>query len=96
VKDLSVLPHVVVTTTFGTSINSSGEGSERVASCCQLAFKTSPASFAFEAMVAKATNLVQSIEENMAFYLAFVETQNLAASLADNINHRLLAFPGYD
>jgi hypothetical protein len=78
------------------SIKSCGEGAERVASRCQLAFKKSPASFAFEAMVAKETNSVERIEENVAFHRAFLETQNLAASLADDFNHRLLALPEYD
>jgi hypothetical protein len=53
------------------SIKSCGEGAERVASRCQLADKKSPTSFALQAMVAKETNSVERIEENVAFHRVF-------------------------
>jgi hypothetical protein len=73
-----------------------GIGAERLAFRCQLSDKMQVDGFAFATMVAKETNLVERIEENIEFHRKFCETQNLAAHLADEFNQRLQAIPGYD
>jgi Alpha-kinase family len=46
-------------------------------------------------MVAKETNLVERIEENVEYHKTFCETQDLASHLAAEFNKRLQALPGY-
>jgi hypothetical protein len=73
-----------------------GEGAERLAFRCQLSSGKSRADFELGEMVAKETNLVERIEENVKFHESFAETQSLASYLADEFNRRLCALPGYN
>ena len=89
-----------------------GVGAERVAFRCHLSEQDPSADrsplvpssppqdvtqyFAFDAMVAKETKLVERVEENVAFHKAFCETQDLAQYLANEFNKRLQGLPGYD
>jgi Mg-chelatase subunit ChlD len=72
-----------------------GEGTERLAFRCQLSSGKSSFDFELGDMVAKETNLVERIEENVEFHTSFAETQSLASYLADEFNRRLCALPGY-
>jgi Mg-chelatase subunit ChlD len=72
-----------------------GEGAERLAFRCQLSSGKSRGDFVLGEMVAKETNLVERIEENVKFHESFAETQSLASYLADEFNRRLCALPGY-
>jgi hypothetical protein len=73
-----------------------GEGAERLAFRCRLSSEKSRRDFELGEMVAKETNLVERIEENVEFHKSFAETQSLASYLADKFNHRLCALPGYN
>jgi Alpha-kinase family/von Willebrand factor type A domain len=73
-----------------------GNGAERIAFRCSLADRTSKRSFALGPMVAKETNLVDLMEDNMAFHVIFCETQSLASFLADEFNMRVRAMPTYN
>lgn len=71
--------------------NHCGEGAERLAYRCYLANRASTSDVVLAPMVAKETNLVERIEENIAFHKCFCETQSLAAHLAVEFNQRLHA-----
>jgi Mg-chelatase subunit ChlD len=73
-----------------------GEGAERFAFRCQLSSGMSRSDFQLGEMVAKETNLVERIEENVEFHKSFLETQSLASYFADEFNRRLCALPGYN
>ena len=72
-----------------------GEGAERLAFRCRLSSGKSRSDFVLGEMVAKETNLVERIEENVKFHQSFAETQSLASYLADKFNRRLRALPGF-
>jgi Alpha-kinase family/von Willebrand factor type A domain len=76
--------------------NNCGYGAERIAFRCSLADRTSKGSFTLGPMVAKETNLVDLMEDNMAFHEIFCETQSLASFLADEFNMRVRAMPTYN
>ena len=73
-----------------------GRGVERFAFRCHLADGRDSDSFTLGSMVAKETNEVERIEENVAFHESFSQGQNLAAHLADEFNLRLRSLPSYD
>lgn len=73
-----------------------GEGAERLAYRCQLSTQRSTAGFVLGNMVAKETNLVERIEEHIAFHKGFCKTQSLAAHLADEFNRRLQGLSSSD
>jgi rRNA maturation protein Nop10 len=73
-----------------------GHGAERLAFRCFLAAKESTADFVLSPMVAKETNLVERISENVKFHESFCETQNLASFLATEFNRRLQASPSFN
>jgi Alpha-kinase family len=76
--------------------SSCGYGAERIAFRCSLAKEPSPNKFTLGTMVAKETNLVHQMSENVAFHKAFCETQSLASYLADEFNMRIRATSTYD
>ena len=80
------------------AINTRGidTGVERIAFRCKLSDKENPGSFVLGPMVAKETNHVERIEENVEFHKSFCKTQDLAAYLASNFNARLRALPHYN
>jgi hypothetical protein len=78
------------------STRSCGEGAERVAFRCLMVDSARSIKSSFGAMVAKETNLVEYIDENIEFHRTFCATQSKAASLAKKFNLRLQALPGYN
>ena len=72
-----------------------GEGAERLAFRCRLSCGKSRSDFVLGEMVAKETNLVERMEENVKFHESFAETQSLASYFVDKFNRRLCALPGY-
>ncbi|CAB9509723.1 myosin heavy chain kinase [Seminavis robusta] len=81
---------------IGISTRKCGEGAERLAFRSFLAQRESHRSFVLGAMIAKETNAVERIQENIEFHRTFFETQNLASHLAKEFNKRLKALPNYD
>lgn len=73
-----------------------GKGAERIAFRCHMCDNPSMDSFVFGEMVAKETNEVGRVEEQINFHRSFLETQELAAHLAAEFNKRLQALPSYD
>jgi Alpha-kinase family len=71
--------------------SSCGYGAECIAFRCSLANRPSTRDFTLGARVAKETNLVHQMSENVAFHKAFCETQSLAFYLADEFNMRIRA-----
>jgi Alpha-kinase family len=76
--------------------SSCGYGAERIAFRCFLAGRMDTSSFTLGAMVAKETNLVNKMSENVDFHKAFCETQSLASFLAEEFNKRIRAAPSYN
>jgi Mg-chelatase subunit ChlD len=72
---------------------SCGTGVERVAFRCYISDGHRPTDFKFGAMVAKETNLVERIEENVEYHKTFCETQDLASHLAVEFNSGSKPFP---
>jgi hypothetical protein len=72
-----------------------GEGVERVAFHCQLAYTTNPRSFVLQPMVAKETNFQERIGENVRFHKSFLKSKSLAMVLAQEFNKRICALPDY-
>ena len=78
------------------SPNYFGCGAERLAFRCQLSDSMGRQGLTLGPMVAKETNLVERIEENVEFHTKFCETQDLADHLAQEFNHRLKGLPDYN
>jgi len=73
-----------------------GKGAERYAFRCFLADGANPSKFVLGSMVAKETNAVERVDENVEFHKTFLETQSLASHLAKEFNKRLKAIPSFD
>jgi Mg-chelatase subunit ChlD len=75
-----------------------GTGAERFAFRCSLADRllNSRARLVLGPMVAKETNSVERVEENIEFHKYFLQTQSLAAHLANEFNKRLRALPSFN
>lgn len=78
------------------SSRSCGEGVERVAFRSFLCDDNTVDKFVFGEMVAKETNSVELIQDNIDFHRGFLETQDLASLLASEFNRRLCALPDFD
>jgi Alpha-kinase family len=72
-----------------------GKGAERFAFRSRLADAEHKKMFVFGAMVAKETNAVERVEENIELHKTFLETQSLASHLAKEFNSCLKALPFY-
>jgi len=72
-----------------------GEGAERLAFRCRLTKTHHESGFMYQWMVAKETNVVERIQDQVQFHCCFCEQQHLAAHLADEFNKRVRSLPIY-